>query len=611
MVAHALDLSDAVLAVVRRRGDTDAVLIVEQVNAAYCRALGVDFKALEGRPLASAAAPGQSDKIAALAAAAARQEAHRTELICVRPNGSQLWLGLTLMPASLPIYGDNLFVMLARDITKQRQDADQQNAIQRLLATAFSVAEAGLAIVGKDGRFLITNAFHDRLLGYEPGGLKGKPTIECLATESRDQLELARARQFNDRNRYELEVVMIRADGKHLPVKMVSAIVDSQNDNEPLRVVTITQRGPAITAPRPVPKTAPAPEQTEQTQLVGKVRLTSFDDMESDVGDRGGSVERLMEMAERIVARQMQTGDSYFRTKDHGFAITFGNASEEKATFRSAAIARDIRQQLIHAGEDPTTVEVSAVVAPLSQIAEGAQRNAGIERQIADLEPEMHADVDLPAGAEGFMLEPIIGKERGPVLGYFARAVWPPQQRGRGRVATLAVGRFNADIAALGFAEKVALERIGGSNEALFLELDFDCFFDREKTQMVIDACQRLSPAVRKRIVLLLSGISEKVAQTRVLDSVQRLRPFCRAVGFVIDNPDLPVTEATAIANTFVLLNAHVWDRSKAVGNARIAKLATGLNARKSALILRGVPTPAAREALRDNGIKLFAVARQ
>ena len=597
MVAHALDLSDGVLAVVERARDAAGTLVVQQVNGAFCRAFGSDFDALEGMPLVALAASDQAAQLMALTAAAARGEAHRTELVCVRPNGSRLWLGLTLMPASRPAYPDNLFVMLARDITKPRQAAEQQNAVQKLLANVFSVAEAGLAIVGQDGRFLMTNAFHDRLLGYDPGSLAGRPTIDHVASDCRDVLRKASAQQLIDLRRYTLELTVLGSDGSHIPVTMVSALV-SQNETDRFRVVTINPRGPAVRPAAPL-----------HVHLAGKIRMISLDDVKAAMGDRwDGMVERVMESAERIVARQMVQGDTYFRTKDHGFVVCFASSSEEEATFRAAATAREIRHRLIGAGEDPETVEVSAVVAPLPAPAgTGSQRHAVIESRLAKLELEVCADVAPPAGADGFLLERVIGKEHGPVLGYFARAVWPPRDRGNG-IAALGPDRFTADLAALHFAEKVALERLGGGNEALFLEIDFDCFFSRQKTQSVIDICHKYAPAARERIVLLLAGLTESVAQSRVLDSVQRLRPFCRAVGFVIDVPELPATETIATVGTFVLLNAHVWDRSKAVGQARITRLAAGLHARKSSLIVRGVVAAGARDVLRDCGVNLFAV---
>jgi PAS domain S-box-containing protein len=591
IVAHALDQSDAILAIVQRTEDADGALIVRQVNGAFCRALGADFAMLEGRSLAAIAAPGQEDKFAALAAAAAKREAHRTELVCVRPDGTRLWLGFTLMPASAQGRTDRLLVMLARDITQQRYDAEQQNAIQRLLSTVFTVVEAGLAVVGKDGRFLITNAYHDRLLGHEPGSLTGRTTIDFVAPQSRDALLQARNRQFADRKRFEIEVSMQRADGMHLPVTMVSTLL-TPSDSDTVRVVSITQRAAAIAAP--------------PTQMVGKIHLISVDDGKSG----GAPIERLMALAERIVVHDMADGDSYFRTKDNGFAISFGHLTDEEATFRSANLAREIRHQLVQAGEEQAAVEVSAIVAPLpAPSGDSAQRNAGIEHRIGEIEDKLYANMPPPTGAEGCTLEPVVGKERGPVLGYFVRAQWPPAQVGGGSVAARGEERFKADLAALGFAEKVALERLAGGNEAVFLECDFDCFFDRRRTQGFIEHCQKLTAPTRQRIVLLLAGVTATVAAARLLDTLQQLRPFFRAVGLVIDSPELPTSEAVVTSGTFVVLNAHVWDRSKAVGQARVAKLVTGLVARKTSLIVRGVPTPAARESLRDIGVKLFVGA--
>lgn len=337
--------------------------------------------------------------------------------------------------------------------------------------------------------------------------------------------------------------------------------------------------------------------------------MISLDDVRAALGARWeGMVARVMDSAERIVARQMVQGDSYFRTRDNGFVVCFASASEEEATFRAAATAREIRHRLIGAGEDPEVVEVAAVVAPVAAAVAREHGNAGLEQQMAEVERQMQAAPRPPPGANGFVCEPVIGRERGPALGYFVRAIWPPGGPGAG-IAALGPERSGADLAALRFAASLALERRGESSEVMFVEVDFDCFFNRKKTETLLSLCHGLSPAVRERLVPLLAGLTEGVAQSRILHSVQRLRPLCRAVGFVLDAPDLPATQAIATVSTFVLLNAHLWERNKAVAQARITKLAAGLHARKSTLIVRGVEAPGGREVLRDCGVNLFAVA--
>jgi PAS domain S-box-containing protein len=595
MVAHALDLSGGVLAIVERAAEADR-LIVRQVNGAFCRAFGAEAAALEGQPFAALAAPEEGAKLQALAAAAARGEAHRSELACVRPNGSRLWLGLHLMPADPASHQARLFVMLARDITAPRREAEQQNAVQRLLATVFAAAETGLAIVGQDGRFLMTNAAHDRMLGYEPGALAGRPSADFLAPESREAVRLARAQQLVDAKRYAVDASLLAADGTHVPVMLVSGVV-SPSDRERYRVVTVIPRGPAQRPAAPL-----------QVHLTGKIRLITLEDVKATLGDRWESmVERVMDSAERIVARQMAPGDTFFRTKDHGFVVCYPSASEEEATFRAAALAREIRHRLIGTGEDPETVEVSAVVAAVPVPAgPGGPGNAALDRSMAEVEQQLRAEARLPPGARGFVFERVIGREQGPLLGHYVRAQWPG--RGAGGITALPPDRLEADLATLRFAERVAVERSSGG-EALFVEIDFDCFFSRQKTLSLLDVCQGLSPDARGRVVLLMGGMTENVASSRVLDSVQRLRPFCRAVGFVLDAPDLRTTDVLVTAGTFVLLNAHAWDRTPALANARITKLAAGLHARKSSLMARGVDIPAAREALRDCGVNLFVVA--
>lgn len=603
MVAQALDTSEGVLAVVRRAADAAGTLLLAQVNGAFCRAFAADAAALEGQPFGAFTAPEELPKLQALTNAAGHGEAHRTDLACVRPDGSRLWLGLHLMPANRPDSPDGLFVMLARDITSPRREAEQQNAVQRLLATVFAAAEAGIAIVGQDGRFLMTNAHHDRLLGYAPGALVGRPAENTLAPESREAVRIARARQLVDARRYAIDVTVLTADGARVPVTLVSGVV-SPNDRERFRVVTLIPRTPLPDRPGP-PHVYPA----------GKIRLISLEDVKAALGERWDvMVERVLDAAQRIISRQMLPGDSFFRTKDHGFVVCFPRASEGEASFRAAALAREIRHRLIGDGEDPAAVEVSVVVAEISTPPEsGPHGDAAIERRMSEVEQRLRAEAKLPPGACGFVFERVIGREQGPLLGHFIRAQPPRRERAAGVVA-LPPDRVESDIAALRFAEQVAIDRLSGG-EVLFVEIDFDCFFSRTKSQTLIDICRSLVPAARQRLVLLLAELTETVSQSRVLErshvlvSVQQLRPLCRAIGFVIDTPELHSANAIVTAGTFVLLNAHVWDRSAALAHARITKLAAGLHARKSSLMTRGVEAASTRETLRDCGVNLFVLA--
>ena len=599
MVAHALDLSDGVLAVV---GYAAGALTVRQVNGAFARAFAADAAALEGQTLAALADPEEAGKIAALTDAAARGEAFRTDLVFRRPGGGRLWLGLHLMPVPRPAAPATLFVMLARDITAPRHEAERRNAVQRLLASVFAVAEAGLVIVGHDGRFLMTNAFHDRLLGHEPGTLVGRPTLECVAPESRDALRQARVQQAADFRRFSLDLLLLAADGGRVPVTLVSAVVAEQ-EFERFRVVTVIPRGPAPQIAGPL-----------RVQLNGKIRLISLADVKAALGARwDGMVARVMESAEHIVARQMVQGDSFFRTKDHGFVVCFPTATEDEANFRAAAIAREVRQRLIGAGEDPETVEVSATVAPVPVPPNGeAPAPAVAEQRMAEIEQRLRAEARPPPGAAGFGFERVIGRETGPVLGHLVRALWPPasaQAERAGGSNALPADRAEADLAALRFAAHLAQDRLAAGSEALFLEIDFDCFFSRRKTQALVDLLRGLDAPVRERMVLLMAGLTDSVAPSRVIESVQRVRPACRAVGFVIDTPDLPAAEALVSGGTFVLLNAHAWERTRAVALARIGKLAAGLHARKNALMMRGVESVSGRDALRDCGVSFFVVA--
>jgi PAS domain S-box-containing protein len=596
VVAHALDISHDMLAVLERDTRTGELRILH-CNGAFCRAFRAQPGEIEGRAMTALVDPEQTAKRALLAGAAAHGESLRTEMRCLRPDGSRFWFGLHLMPAE-DAERRNLFVLLGRDITARKLESERQDAVQSLLAKVFTVVNTGVAIVTGEGRFMMTNPYLDRLLGHEPGTLTGRASVEQIATESRAAVEHARERQSVDHKPYTMEVALLAADGARIQAVLASSLV-ARADLERFRILTVsaTER-PAI------------PGLPVRMQVAGKIRMIALEEVKAALGDRwDGLVERVMATAERVLTNRLAKTDSFHRTVDHAFVVCFAEMSEEEATFHAAAIGREIRARLIGQGEEPAAVEVSAVVATVTAArADVAADHADLAAQMAQIESHALNEASNPVAVPHLVLEDVVARDAGPVVGHYIRRIAPPRPPRGGGIVALSPTRFDLDLHTWQSAVRLAVAQHSERVEPYFVDLAFDCFFSRQKTEGLIEACRAADPAARERIIVMLDDLPADVASARVLDAVQRLKPFCRHVGFALDAPELPPTEVAATVGTFVAVDASRWDHGNALSEPKVARLGAALHSRKSWLMMQGVTSPRTRDFLRGCGVNFFSV---
>jgi PAS domain S-box-containing protein len=326
MLYQALDSSDDLVVVVEQVGAGADDLVIVASNDAFYRASGHAVVDLVGKPWHILAAPeaDQGTWQAALRSVRDRQS-FRSELLCRRPNGRSFWLGLHLMP--VPKTTPPCSVLLGRDITTSLRDKHQQDAIQGLLAKVFTSVQAPVAILEEHGLIMMTNPAFDRVLGYRPGALIGKSSLSVTMPAMHSAAIEAREKQLKDGQDYTAETVVLHADGSKMRVEFASTLVERQ-DLKRFRILTIT-RLPARTSAPPV-----------VVRVAGKIKLIGLEEIKASLGSRWSKVAaRAMQTAEHIVRQSCGPRDSWSRTADSGFVISFGEATEEEAALRAMTIA--------------------------------------------------------------------------------------------------------------------------------------------------------------------------------------------------------------------------------------------------------------------------------
>ncbi|MEJ0015338.1 MAG: PAS domain-containing protein [Acetobacteraceae bacterium] len=550
LVCDALDQSDDLVVILELLGDGADDLVVAAANEAFCRTTGFDNAALSRRPMASLAAPETGTaRFADLLGAAREGRSIRSELRCLRASSTPFWLGLHLMPVRGTV--PPCFVILGRDITESLLASQQQAAIQGLLAKVFHCVRAPVSIVSETGVLQMANPALDELIGYPVGGTLGKRALDFISPATRGVVAAARQRQVTDGLDYTVHANLVRLDGSEIPVELTSITVQRE-DLRRFRIVTILRdaQQPAVTV-----------------HVAGKIRLIGLDDVKEALGERWGAVAaRAMASAEHVIRRGCGPRDTFSRTADSGFLICFADASEEEAAFRAAVLAREIRTRLIGSGESEAMAQVSAVTASVD-VPDIPGRSADMlaevigERlatRLAEIEARARETLREAIGATLCRLEPVRSRRTREVVAHFARMPPPLERRVLAAYSSLPLNErqgFDFDRLVLGLAAAQAITDIADGGALLVLvNVDFEVFLDRRRTDRYVAACQALDTRLRARLVLVLSDMPKGFPKSRVLECVTRLRPFCRGIGFQSEGMEPPAVDAALLGSAIIVL---------------------------------------------------------
>ena len=530
---QALDESDDIVLLLEGDGATDAVdVVVIAANGAFRRASGYSGDQVIGRRLAELfPVEGQAETLMKSIRARASL---RTELACGRVTGGTFMLGLHLMAAPQRTAGRFCFAILGRDITAQLEARQMQTSVQRLLAKVFMSVDEAVVIVSAAGRVLMTNPRIDQLLGYKPNELVGRASLDLVAPDARAASAEGVAKQMLLGMDRTFVVPLLKANGSRLLATVTSAIVSSE-DAKQFRILTL--RSTADVTPE------------MRTESAGRIRLVGMDEIRETLGTRWQAVaERAMATAEAVIKRRCSADDNYTRADDTSFLICFGALSEQEASFRAAIIGREIRDRLIGQGGDPDTAHIRSVAAAVRFRDTGgagelphATLLEGLDAQLGRLEREARQRLQSALAGAACDLRRVTGRNPAEMI---AMEVKLPDELERGVVTALAVlpaeeaKAFDLDGLLLGLAAQHAIAAMArGDTTPLLVNVRFDVFATRPATERYLATCLKIDQRVSSHLILLLSAVPPGMPKTRQLDCVNRLRPFCRAVGYQLDEP--------------------------------------------------------------------------
>jgi PAS domain S-box-containing protein len=596
MLYDALDQSDDIVLMLEETSSDAEPLVIISANDAFCRTTGYDHAELIGRPFCSlAAADADSSRFAEMVRAAHTRKSFRSELLCSRKNGARFWFGVHLMPvreAEPPC-----FAILGRDITESLAARQQQAAVQGLLAKVFLCVKAPVAIVSDTGIVQMTNPALDELLNHAPGTLVGTLSINFVAPAARAAALAARQCQLEDGRDYTIPTRLLRTDGTEIAADITSTAVQ-RDDLRRVRIITV------LPASGPASMVATAAAVPFKVLVAGKIKMIGLEEVKQTLGARWEAVAaRAMDSAEHVIRRHCGARDTFSRTTDGGFLICFADASEEEATFRAAALGREIRARLVGEGESEQAASVSTVAASVSvpdvpgQSADALAAIIGerLNAQLAQIEVKARQTLDAALHTTACRIEPVRNSRTRKIVAQYAKL--PRDLEGRLHAAYSALSmkerqNFDFDRLVLGIAAQQAVAQIAtGAPLLTMVNLDFDVFLDRRRADRYLAACEALDTRLRQRLVVVLSGIPKNFPKSRMLECVVRLRPFCHRIGFQSDSMEAPSVDGSLLSGAIVVLPEERLATRGAVDPEKLGRLIVAMHARQAHVLLRRVRT--------------------
>jgi PAS domain S-box-containing protein len=578
--------------------EEDAVVIA--ANAAFRRASGYANEQVLG--LAVAALFPSTDHAGAVMRAIRGKGSLRSELGCRRADGGIFMLGMHLMPAPARTPGSVCFVILGRDITAAIEARQMQDSMQRLLAKVFTSVDAPVAIVNGAGRIVMTNPQLDGLLGYKPNGMVGLLTLDLVAPDARARVSTVIRQQIADGRDTVQSASVRRADGSELVLRITS-VMAAAGESKQFRILTLR---PEVTNPT-----------RTRLESIGHIKLVGLDDVRAALGDRWAAVAgRSMATAEAVVRRHCGPQDSFSRADETSFLVCFGRLSEEEAAFRAAMISREIRTRLIGQGESPDNAYVRSIAARV-RVSDQSESNEslqaalldGLDRELERIEREARQTLrDALTGAVCDLC-PVHGRHRGQVVA--GLVLMPPRLERQIFTALSALpakeaASFDLDGLMMGLAAQQAVAgMVRGEAMPLLVRISFDVFATRATTERFFAVCEKIDRRMTSRLVLLLSSLPNGVPQTRLQDCVNRLRPFCRGVGYQVEDPaELPELDLANSFNPIVVLPVTACLGAPPKTRAMFG----GLQTRRAKVLVSGVGSEDEAAALLSAGADMVAM---
>jgi PAS domain S-box-containing protein len=200
---------------------------IHEANAAYAAITGRTIEELKKLDWMSITHPDDipEDLVNMVKLNAGTISTFQMEKRCIRPDGTVVWISLTVAPVQVEAGTGLRHLAMIEDISLRK--ATEQEHYE--LALAHSFAMPGVSKLAPDGRYQFVNNEYARILGYVPGELIGQSWKLTVDEEDLPLVQQAYADMVAV-GKGECEVRGVKADGSRFYKQIILVHVDNRSD---------------------------------------------------------------------------------------------------------------------------------------------------------------------------------------------------------------------------------------------------------------------------------------------------------------------------------------------------------------------------------------------
>lgn len=294
----------------------------------------------------------------------------------------------------------------------------------------------------------------------------------------------------------------------------------------------------------------------QRSILSGNIHLVGLSKIRERLGDEWPRIaDRAQDVAQKVLQRMCRPTDVFTRYDELSFIIIFSDLSLDQAQLRCHEIGEEIGRRLLgenFAAEandvstgvfesDGSLVFSSVNKEELIQRLTGAAVNAPVQEESAAPEAEMpdfaFAQIDRAKALASMevMYRPMWNLRHKAIANYLATAgavnvfgdrLWDTALR-REYDGILSTAEFDIFIARRALRD-MAANVAQGQKVLLGWPIHFETLASRAGRQAYVELCRMIPDAVRQLLVLELDGMPEGTPQSRLLEIIAVIKPFCR-----------------------------------------------------------------------------------
>lgn len=301
--------------------------------------------------------------------------------------------------------------------------------------------------------------------------------------------------------------------------------------------------------------------------LSGNIHLVGLQKIREQLGVEWLRIaDRAQDVAQKTIQRYCKQDDIFTRYDELSFLIIFADLTAEQAQLRCHEIGEEIGRRLLGENFAAEATEVSTgvfetdgslvfsavnkgdllrrllseeVIASATTPTEGARTEGKPEEQIGSLPDFSFAQIDSTKALASMdiMYRPMWNLRHKAITTYCATAgainvfgdqLWDTSLR-REFEDVLSPAEFDIFVARRALRDMAAgVSR--GQKVQLCWPVHFETIAGRVGRNAYIDLCREIPDAVRQLLILELDGMPEGTPQSRLLDVVAVLKPFCRGL---------------------------------------------------------------------------------